>query len=152
MPLPIIWNKKLDDALCRLRREGRSWDAIAGTFGMSRNTALTRGGRLGLCQPKPGAPRLPGIAPDYAPRAVHPSTKKPCDEERLSLSGRPPMAAGDPVAWAVLTEGTLLGGIRYPHVSLDMVAKGIAFERDLWVPPAEPRYEPYYPSRVGRRS
>lgn len=93
MPAPLVWSPGSDHALARLRAERRSWDTIARALGVSRWAAIERAKAIGA-----HAPRHPQDRP--APRAE---------------PGREPLPAGHPVAWAVLTEGTLLAATPYPY-------------------------------------
>jgi hypothetical protein len=94
MPAPLHWTETGDRTLRALRRDGASWDHIARALGVSRWTAIERAKVLGAHLPLPRAPRA---APD------------PLDDpDRAAL---PP---GHPLAWAILTHGTLLQGTAYP--------------------------------------
>ena len=98
MPQKLVWTAPTDARLKRLRREGHSWDLIAGELGISRNAAIERGRRIGA--------RLP--PPEHRPEPEDPD--------------RPPMAAGDPVSWGVITAGTCLA--REPYVYLGIFGLG----------------------------
>ncbi|HEX3349926.1 MAG TPA: AsnC family protein [Acetobacteraceae bacterium] len=109
MPLPITWSPELDYALRRMRLDGVSWDNIAHAFGVSRNSAFTRGRCLGFGNnplPMPAAPRpaLPAV--------------------RVPVIDRPPLPPGDPVTWGAITDGTLLEGATYPVWTLERIAAG----------------------------
>jgi len=86
----IEWSQARDGVLRRLRAEGRGWPEIGAELGVSPDVARERGRRLGA--------RWPG----HAPRA-------PAED-----AGRPPLPAGHPRAWGLLTAGTLLAGAAWP--------------------------------------
>lgn len=90
MPQKLLWTEPRDIALKRHRAEGASWDEIAAAFGISRNAVIERGRKIGASRP---------------PREAAPSA--PPD--------RGPLPAGHPLAWGLLTAGTLLAGAPYPH-------------------------------------
>ena len=90
MPAKRSWNQR-EDLLLRHKRAARmSWDEIARNLTASRSTVIDRARLLGI-------PRL-------APIPAEPTDDPPRD----------PLPAGHPIAWAVLTEGTLLADTRYP--------------------------------------
>ena len=89
MPPQQHWTEGDDLKLRRLRAEGAAWDAIAAELDLPRWMVIERGRRLGA--------RLP--PPDHVPKP--------------DLS-RPPLAAGHPHSWCLLTDGTPLAGVRYP--------------------------------------
>jgi hypothetical protein len=72
-----------------MRLEGASWDAIAAALKVSPTEAIMRADRIGMR----GLPARP-------PRREDPA--------------REPLAAGHPLSWGVLTQGTSLAGTRYP--------------------------------------
>lgn len=88
------WTPAMDRTLRALRADGLVWDAIAARMGLSRWTVIERGRRI-------GAPRVAPAAEDVA--------ELPADPRRA------PLPAGHPVTWALLTDGTLLDGVPYPH-------------------------------------
>lgn len=94
MPAPLQWTDEGDRTLRALRQAGASWDRIARALGVSRWAAIERSKLLGAHLPLPRAPRL---APD------------PLDDP-----DRPPLPPGHPLAWAILTRGTVLEGTAYP--------------------------------------
>lgn len=98
MPQKLVWTGPTDARLKRLRREGHTWDLIAGELGISRNAAVERGRRIGARLPPPEH-RLESADPD-----------------------RLPMAAGDPVSWGVITAGTCLA--QEPYVYLGIFGLG----------------------------
>jgi hypothetical protein len=141
MPLPICWTPLLDGELRRLRADGASWDAIARAFGMSRNTALERGRRLGfgrnpLAPPEP----LPLVAPRRA-RRVRARDELDIDAVPLHVD-RPPLRAGHGVTWGAITSGTPLAGIAYPPWSLDQAARGPHGDEPRDKPRDKPREQP----------
>jgi hypothetical protein len=85
------WSPEMDNRLRHLRGAGESWDAIAAMMGLTRWTTIERGRRLGARRPPP-PPRPVGEDPN-----------------------RPPLPAGHPVTWGLLTDGTLLDGAAYPY-------------------------------------
>ena len=88
----VKWTPELDEQLRSLRREGVTWDGIAGAMSLGRNTVLERGRKI-------GARRLPP--------APQPAAEEPRD--------RPARQAGHPTTWAMITAGTLLEGEAYPY-------------------------------------
>ena len=91
MPNQLVWTELRDAVLRTLREQGRSWDIIAASMGISRWAAIERARRIGAHIPLPPRPA----------RAPAPDTREP-------------LHAGHPLAWQVLTEGTLLAGTAYP--------------------------------------
>ncbi len=85
------WSAARDLRLRRLRAEGAGWPAIAADLGVSADVARERGRRIGARPP--------------AAAAAAPAGEDP---------GRAPLPAGDPRAWALLTEGTVLAGTSWP--------------------------------------
>ena len=83
------WTPPRDALLRRLRIEGATWAEIALVLRVSRYVAIDRGRRI-------GAPRRPS---DAGPP--------------LEDFARPPLAAGDPRSWSILTAGTCLEGQPY---------------------------------------
>lgn len=96
MPGRRDWNETADNTIRQMRAEGATWLAIGAALGLSRNTIIERGRRIGA----PGGP----VPPQRVERA-------PEDEPN-----RGPLHAGHPIAWGVLTAGTILEGTLYvPH-------------------------------------
>jgi hypothetical protein len=89
------WSPEMDQRLTALRGSGESWDAIALTLGLTRWTTIERGRRLGARRPPP-KPQPPAEDPN-----------------------RPPLPAGHPQTWGLLTAGTLLDGAPYPFPVFD---------------------------------
>ena len=87
----VAWTPALDDRLVGLRATGVPWDVIARELDMGRFRVRERGRRL-------GAQRLPV------------SRKIDLPEAR----DRPPLTAGHPKSWGLITAGTLLDGEAYP--------------------------------------
>ncbi len=87
----VRWTTELDERLRALRRAGLTWDAIAESMELGRNTVLERGRKIGARRAAPA----PAVA----------------EESR----DRPPRQAGHPVTWALLTVGTVLEGEAYPY-------------------------------------
>ena len=84
------WTDARDARLRRMRGEGAGWPEIARALEVSFDVARERGRRIGA----------------RPPLAVMPV---PVEDP-----GRPPLPPGDPRAWGLLTEGTLLAGTRWP--------------------------------------
>ena len=89
MPQKLHWSEATDTVLRRARAEGHTWDNIAALLGVSRWTAIERGRRIGA--------RRPPV--EFIPRP-----------DRF----RPPLPAGHPRSWGLLTQGTVLEGVPYP--------------------------------------
>lgn len=90
------WSAAMDSRMRRMRIEGLSWTAVAAALCVTRDAATSRGRRIGLQQTFP-AEATAVVTPDL---------------------GREPLPAGDPIAWAVLVEGTSLEGTPYPYPPL----------------------------------
>jgi hypothetical protein len=95
MPEKLHWSEAADTVLRRARAEGCSWDTIAAVLGVSRWTAIHRGQRIGARRPPP----------DPVPADLDPKPDP----------FRPPLPAGHPVSWGLLTAGTCLEGTPYPE-------------------------------------
>jgi hypothetical protein len=91
MPHKLTWTPAQDLLIRRLRAEGSTWDVIATTLSVSRFTIIERGRRIGARKPPP----------EFKPPPADPD--------------RPPLPAGHPYCWLVLTEGTVLEGSLYPY-------------------------------------
>jgi hypothetical protein len=91
MPHKLDWTPAQDALIRRLRAKGATWDAIAAALSVSRFTIIERGRRIGASRPPP-EPKPPVEDPE-----------------------RPPLPAGHPHCWVVLTEGTVLEGSVYPY-------------------------------------
>jgi hypothetical protein len=89
----IAWTPGLDSQIRDLRREGVTWDRIADSLGLGRNTVLERGRRIGARRP----PGRQAVAAAEEPR------------DRL------PRQAGHPDTWGLITAGTVLEGEPYPY-------------------------------------
>ncbi len=100
----LEWAPAKDAELRRQRDEGQTWDAIALGLGVSRNAAIDRARRIGI------PPRRAGEAP--AAGAASSSPRAPWQPEEDP--NRPALSPGHPLAWEILTSGTLLGGTAYP--------------------------------------
>lgn len=85
------WTPPLDAQLRRLRLDGASWAEIGLALSVSPDIARERGRRLGARRPADA-----GGAP-------------PAEDMR-----RPPLPAGHPRSWRLLTEGTALAGTSWP--------------------------------------
>jgi hypothetical protein len=88
----VCWTSELDDRLSSLRRAGTTWDKIAESMGLGRNTVLERGRKIGARRVAQKAPVLQQEARD-----------------------RPPRPAGHPLTWGLITDGTPLEGEAYPY-------------------------------------
>lgn len=86
----LEWTEARDGVLRRMRAEGRTWQDIAAEFAVTPEVARERGRRI-------GAP-----APDHA---VQLQAEDPY---------RPPLPAGHPRTWGLLTENTVLAGTFWP--------------------------------------
>ena len=93
MPPSPPWQPDRDAVLRRLRTEGHTWAAIGTELGVSREAARERGRRIGAIRLPPPPPPVPDIS--------------------LSAN-RPPLPAGHPLSWGLLTSGTVLAGDAYP--------------------------------------
>lgn len=109
MPRKHYWTPAQDDTLRAHRARRQSWDEIAASLGVSRSTARDRGRAIGATRPQ--------------------ATSQVQVADMLADPNREPLPAGHPIAWEVLTEGTLLGGSASPwpplppHIDFDPVAR-----------------------------
>lgn len=87
----LVWTAPRDAVLRTMRQQALSWDVIAAAMGISRWAAIERAKKIGAHIPLP--PRTP---------------------RELGAGNREPLPAGHPLAWAILTQGTLLAGTAYP--------------------------------------
>jgi hypothetical protein len=87
----VTWTPDLDERLRDLRGGGLTWDHVATSMGLGRNTVLERGRKI-------GARRRPAILPPTA-----------------EAKDRPPRCAGHPMTWGLLIAGTVLDGEAYPY-------------------------------------
>ncbi len=88
----LVWTDQRDLVLRTLRAQALSWDVVAASMGISRWAAIERAKRIGAHAPLP-------------PRAPRPQAEP---------GNREPLPAGHPLAWQILTHGTLLAGTAYP--------------------------------------
>ena len=95
MPNQLVWNDQRDTVLRTMREKAHSWDVIARAIGISRWAAIERARAIGAHIPLP--PRTP---------------------RQPDASNREALPAGHPLAWQILTEGTLLAGAAYPYPPL----------------------------------
>jgi hypothetical protein len=93
------WTETADNTIRYMRSAGATWASIGTMLGLSRNTVIERGRRI----------QAPG-GPVPVPRPV----RRPEDDPN-----RPPMHAGHPIAWDVLTAGTLLDGTLFVPLASD---------------------------------
>ncbi|EKM99037.1 MULTISPECIES: AsnC family protein [unclassified Acidocella] len=87
MPLPRLWKPEADQVICEMRGQGATWASIGKILGLSRNTVIERGRRLRAALP-PRPPQMP----------------RNRDEEGLDDPNRPPLRAGHPLTWGLLTD------------------------------------------------
>jgi hypothetical protein len=88
----VVWTEARDEQLRALRDAGLTWDAIAETMGLGRNTVLERARKTGVRMWR-----------QRAPAAI------------VEARDRPARQAGHPQTWAMITDGTVLEGERYPY-------------------------------------
>ncbi|CAG4905296.1 unnamed protein product [Acidocella sp. C78] len=93
MPERRIWTDAADQTIRRMRGDGATWAAIAAVLGLSRNTIIERGRRL-----------CAAGGPSQAARPKPPPEDDP---------NRPPLPAGHPRSWGLLTRGTILEGAAF---------------------------------------
>lgn len=93
MPERLNWTEAADQTIHRMRAEGATWAAIGAILGLSRNTIIERGRRIHATG-----------GPSVIPRPARPHEDDP---------NRQPLAAGHPISWNLLTNGTLLEGTVY---------------------------------------
>ena len=95
MAQKLTWTTTQDNLIRGMREARATWEAIAASLGSTRSAVIERGRRIGAYRPPPPAclPRDP-----YG------------DPNREAL--RP----GDPRAWDILTENTLLAGSTFKEV------------------------------------
>jgi hypothetical protein len=91
MRTQVRWTADLDARLVMLRSGGMTWDRIADSMQLGRNTVLERGRKI-------GARKMP------QPRPIV------IEEAR----DRPARQAGHPLTWGLINEGTVLEGEAYP--------------------------------------
>ena len=87
----VLWTPAMEAVLRRMRGEGATWAAIGVALGLGRESVREHGRRLGVRRMPP------------PPAVVH--------EDR----NRPPLQAGHPLTWGLLTQGTCIEGCRYPY-------------------------------------
>lgn len=91
MPQKLLWTESRDARLTHMRARGLSWDVIAAALGVSRNSAIERGRRIGARRPEPP-----------------PADPEPEDADR------PPLPPGHPTSWGTIVAGTCLEDTPYP--------------------------------------
>lgn len=89
------WTAQRDGVLRRLRAAGAGWPEIGKVLEVSADVARERGRRIGAT---------------WARAQVQPAP----DDPDLSDPAREPLPAGHPLAWSLLTRGTLLHGSDWP--------------------------------------
>ncbi len=87
MPQARVWTPTADRVIVDMRGGGATWAAIGKELGLSRNTVIERGRRLRAALPLRQAPVM-----------------KSKDEEGLDDPNRPPLRAGHPLTWRLLTD------------------------------------------------
>ncbi|HEX7390894.1 MAG TPA: AsnC family protein [Acidiphilium sp.] len=97
MPECRVWTKTADDTICRMRALGATWATIGAELGLSRNTIIARGRRIGAVG-----------GPERLQRPPRPPEDDP---------NRPPLPAGHPITWGILTRGTILEGSPFVPLS-----------------------------------
>ncbi|MBX5455109.1 MAG: AsnC family protein [Acidobacteriia bacterium] len=107
MPQKIQWTKTADNLVTALRAEGQTWDAIAARLGVSRNSVLNRV----KCLASPGFQLFSDTAAEPRKKGVEETAATQEDDEKAE---RPPLPPGHPLAWGLLTRGTILEGLPYP--------------------------------------
>jgi hypothetical protein len=85
MPQALKWTETADAAIRSMRADGRTWEAIGASLGLSRNTVIERGRRLCALAPK---------------RQVQPACVRPASED----PNRAALPAGHPLTWRLLSE------------------------------------------------
>lgn len=90
MATRVAWTAEQDARLNALRASGLTWDAVAASLGLRRNTVHERGRRIGARRAPPCRP--PPEDPNRGPRCP-----------------------GHPETWGLLIRGTLLEGTPYPY-------------------------------------
>lgn len=103
MPPKHFWTPARDEVLRTHRTNRASWTSIALSLGVTPDVARERARAMGVRRPV------------RQPESPEPS----CDPER------PPLPPGHPIAWSVLTEGTLLAGTAYPWPPLPPASDAI---------------------------
>jgi hypothetical protein len=93
MPQARQWSAVADRVICDMRAGGETWAAIGRALGLSRSTVIERGRRLRAVAPPPPRPVL-----------------KNEEEEMLKDPNRPPLRAGHPLTWGLLTDETFPEG------------------------------------------
>jgi hypothetical protein len=91
MQARVRWTAALDDDLRAMRAVGMTWDAVAASMGLGRNTVIERGRRIGARRLRLATQRVEA---------------EPAD--------RPTRPAGHPFCWGLITAGTVLAGEPYP--------------------------------------
>jgi hypothetical protein len=94
MPIRHFWTPAEDDILRAYRLNSCGWAEIAHALGVSASSARERARAIGIRRPR----HMPADDPADPPQDPY----------------REPLPAGHPVAWAVLTDSTLLAGTTSP--------------------------------------
>ena len=92
MPKKLNWSDKMDQKIIQARVERKSWTNIGKEMGLCHWTVVNRAKELEIWEPG-------GFRPEPEPR--------------LDMN-RPPLPAGHPTTWGLLTDGTSLAGTAYP--------------------------------------
>jgi hypothetical protein len=85
MPQARTWSAGADQVICEMRAAGETWAAIGRRLGLARSTVIERGRRLRAVAP------------------VRPVATLPKDD-LLDDPNRPPLPAGHPLTWGLLTD------------------------------------------------
>ena len=85
MPQVRQWTAVADQTICDMRAAGDTWSAIGRRLGLARSTVIERGRRLRA----------------VAPVKLPPSPKR---DDMLDDPNRPPLPAGHPLTWGLLTD------------------------------------------------
>ncbi len=114
----IKWTDTMDATLRDLRTHGATWLEVGCMLGVGREAARERGRRIGAA----GLPRRMREIRRCEPQAydAHPrngggrgaGSREPWDE---AMRNRPPLPAGHPLSWGLLTNGTSIEGAPYPY-------------------------------------
>ncbi|MBB5373625.1 hypothetical protein HNP71_001889 [Acidocella aromatica] len=85
MPQARQWTAIADQTICEMRAAGETWSAIGRRLGLARSTVIERGRRLRASAPVK-------------------SLMLPKRDDMLDDPNRPPLPAGHPLTWSLLTD------------------------------------------------
>jgi hypothetical protein len=94
----VSWSAQADVILTRMKLDGLSLRAMASACGLSRSAVATRVAQLGLTLPR--RPVMTKANPNATAKSA------------IDVA-RPPLPAGHPISWALITQGTSLEGAEY---------------------------------------